>query len=87
LAKHKALKTQRFDFRTAGKKAMLREIFPCALLCALKKRKKSRPLFLRARLPGPFRYFDPLKNTVFPVLKINKNPGTKLTPLPQPATF
>jgi hypothetical protein len=31
LAKHKTLKTQCFDFRTAGKKAMLREIFPCAL--------------------------------------------------------
>jgi hypothetical protein len=43
LAKHKALKTQCFYFRTAGKKAMLREIFPCALLCTRKKSKNSYP--------------------------------------------
>jgi hypothetical protein len=45
LAKHKALKTQRFHFRTAGKKAILREIFPCALLCTEKNLKKMmRPI-------------------------------------------
>jgi hypothetical protein len=67
LAKHKALKTQRFDFRTAGKKAMPREIFPCALLCTTKKR-QNRSCFFPRRLgfQSHFNFFARIKIQCFP---------------------
>jgi hypothetical protein len=69
LAKHKALKTQRFDFRSAGKKAMPREIFPCALLCTTKKQ-QLRLLFSRRSTSKLIsKFFDGSKIQCFPYSK------------------